>query len=286
MVLLTMAVPGGERTLVFTGDLGRRGLPYLRDAAPLPAADLILCECTYGGRRHDSAAAMAARMADVVRRTAARGGRVLIPAFSLGRTQIVAYFLQRWTREGLLPRLPVYIDSPLAAEVAAVYARHPAAFRDAAELDDPPVRYVESREESEELAAETGPCVVIASGGMCEGGRILGHLRRHVDDPRASVVLVSYQAPETVGAELLQKKPTVRFHGRTWNKWIEVVELNGFSGHADHDDLLALLGPHAAARVRLVHGEPAAADALAAALTERGFADAQPAEPGEVAAVA
>jgi metallo-beta-lactamase family protein len=110
---------------------------------------------------------------------------------------------------------------------------------------------------------------------MCDGGRIMAHLKHHLDDPRSSVVLVSYQAPHTPGAQLLELRPTVRFHGRNWNKWAEVVQVNGFSGHADHDDFLALLGPAAAAtgRVCLVHGEPPQAEALARALRERGFAD-------------
>src|SRR5581483_3729159 len=208
-----------------------------------------------------------------------------IPAFSLGRTQIVAYYLQSWMRSGLLPRLPIHVDSPLAAAVTRVHALHRDAFHDRAEHDDPPIHYVEAREDSQLLAAEGGACIIIASGGMCEGGRILQHLRRHIDDPRASIVLVSYQAAGTVGAELLQKKPTVRFHGRHWNKWAEVVEVNGFSGHADHDDLLDLLRPHAAAKVRLVHGEPAAGAAVAKALLAAGAADARPPEYGEVASV-
>jgi metallo-beta-lactamase family protein len=286
MASLSFAQAGRARRVTFTGDVGRRGLPYLRDGAPLPAADLVLCESTYGGRVHDTADSMAAKLSDLVRRSAARGGRVLIPAFSLGRTQIVAFYLQEWTRAGLLPRIPIYVDSPLAAEVAKVYAAHPAAFRDNSQLDDPPVHYIESREESDYLAEQPGPCVVIASGGMCEGGRILQHLRRNIDDPRASVVLVSYQAPDTVGAQLLEKKPTVRFHGRTWNKWIEVLELKGFTGHADHNDLLSLLATHPEAKVRLVHGEPDQAEALAAGLRDRGFRDVRAPELGEQVRVA
>ncbi len=114
------------------------------------------------------------------------------------------------------------------------------------------------------------PCVLVASGGMCDGGRILQHLRLHLDDPRTSIVLVSYQAPHSLGAQLLQMRPTVRFHGRNWNKWAEVVSINGFSGHADQDDFLALLGPALGEtdKVRLVHGEPPQAEALAAGLRQ------------------
>jgi metallo-beta-lactamase family protein len=119
------------------------------------------------------------------------------------------------------------------------------------------------------------PGVLVASGGMCEGGRIMQHLRLHLDDPRTSIVLVSYQAPQSLGAQLLQLRPTVRFHGRNWNKWAEVVSINGFSGHADHDDFLALLGPALSetGKIRLVHGEPPQAEALAADLRKLGFPD-------------
>jgi metallo-beta-lactamase family protein len=272
--------------LTFTGDLGRRGLPFVREPSPVPAADLVLSESTYGGRLHDTRQAMAAKVADVTRATVARGGRVLVPAFSLGRTQIVLHYLRRWMRDGLVPELPLVVDSPLAAAIARVHARHRDLLAAGPEDTGPPVRYVASPEEHRELARATGPAIVIASGGMCDGGRILAHLKHHLDDPRSSVVLVSYQAPHTPGAQLLELRPTVRFHGRTWNKWADVVQVNGFSGHADHADLLALLGPAAAdtGRVRLVHGEPPQAEALARALREHGFADVAVPERLETAA--
>ena len=128
-------------------------------------------------------------------------------------------------------------------DFAEVYQRYPQCLHgrcgEAAQLlIDPGVHYVRSPEKSKELCTRREPCIIVASGGMCEAGRVVPHLRHHLDDPRCAVVLVSYQAPHSVGARLLEKRPTVRFHGRTWNKWAEVVELNGFSGHADHDDFL------------------------------------------------
>jgi metallo-beta-lactamase family protein len=276
ITVLTTAHAGRTRRLTFTGDLGRRGLPFLHDPSAVPAADLIISESTYGGRRHDTVEGMAARMSAVVRRTVARDGKVLIPAFSLGRTQVVLHYLQRWMRDGVLPHLPVYVDSPLAAEIAAVYQRHAGALvQELGPAGVPPVHYFRTHEEARAVSTQREPCVIVASGGMCDGGRIVQHLRLHLDDPRCSVLLVSYQAPHSVGAQLLERRPTVRFHGRTWNKWAEVVELNGFSGHADHDDFLALLGPVAGetGKVRLVHGELPQAEALAAGLRQVGFAD-------------
>lgn len=282
MATLTLQGSGPEVSLTFTGDIGRRGLPYLHEAAPVPAADLIVCESTYGGRRHESAASMAKRLAAVVERSSSEGGVVLIPAFSLGRTQLAVHYLSRWMSEGVIPQLPLFVDSPLAADVADVYRRYPEGFLERP-TGDIRATYVRSAAESDELEERREPCIIVASGGMCEGGRILKHLRRHIDDPRATLVLISYQAPDSLGRRLLDKTPTVRFHGRNWNKWIEVVELNGFSGHADHDDLLAYLTPLAerTGKVRLVHGEPKASWALAEALDDAGFPDVDVPAPGE-----
>ena len=275
ITVLTFHYAGRTHRLTFTGDLGRRGVPFLRPPPLVPAADLILCECTYGGRLHDSLETMAAKMSKVVRGALARGGKVLIPAFSLGRTQVVLHFLQRWMRDGILPRLPIYVDSPLAADIAAVYQRYGDAFEQLPAAGLPPVHYFRSPEEAREVSMLADPCVLVASGGMCDGGRIMQHLRLHLDDPRCSIVLVSYQAPLSLGAQLLQLRPTVRFHGRTWNKWAEVASISGFSGHADRDDFLALLGSALAetGKIRLVHGEPPQAEALASELRKMGFAD-------------
>ena len=288
VVCLTAAAAGREHTITFTGDLGRRGLPYLNDPPAVPAADLLVCESTYGGRTHDTVDAMASRVAEVVTRTADRGGKLLIPAFSLGRTQVVLHFLRRWTEEGLLPRLPLYVDSPLAARISGIYARHPDGFLPGEAPGGPTPHYLASREETDDATTSPGAAIIVASGGMCDGGRILQHLRHHVDDPRASILLVSYQAPGSLGAQLLERRPTVRFVGKKWNKWAEVIQVSGFSGHADQNDFVALLGPAAAGtgRVRLVHGEPDQSAALAKTLRKHGFADVEVARREETASAA
>ncbi len=275
--MTSLTLPGATRdvTLTFTGDLGRRGLPFLRDAAPVPAGDVLVCESTYGARFHQDADSMAEAMARVVNRSADEGGVVLIPAFSLGRTQLVLHYLCRWKADGLLPDLPVFVDSPLAIDIGAVHARYPECFSRPPLGGDDDVTFIHGLEESDKLEGRRGPYILVASGGMCDGGRISKHLRQHIDDPRASLVLVSYQAPESLGRKLLEKGATVWFHGKRWNKWLEVVELNGFSGHADQADLLACLTPLAAntGKVRLVHGEPEAAGVLAGVLRHNGFDD-------------
>src|SRR5262249_32710858 len=176
---------------------------------------------------------------------------------------------------------PIFVDSPLAADVADVYRRHSEGLGDVEDADQDEldfvdggrVHYLREAAESRELSRRREPYVVVASGGMCEGGRIVHHLKEHIDVPRCSVVLVSYQAPGTPGRQLLERGPKVRLHGRTWNKWADVIDLNGFSGHADHNDLLDLLSPlvDRVQRVCLVHGEPERAEALREALVEGGF---------------
>jgi metallo-beta-lactamase family protein len=291
MVALTVAGPGRAVTITYTGDLGRRDLPLHSPPVPVPPADLLLCESTYGGRWHDPVPQTTEQLAAIVRRTVGRGGKVLIPAFSLGRTQLVLHVLLTARERGEFPPVDVFVDSPLAAAITAVYRTYPEFLppgpngpRDPATfLGGPRVHYVHTREESQELAEREGPAVVIAASGMCEAGRIVHHLKRHIDDPRASVVLVSYQAPHTAGHRLLERGPTVRIQNQVWNKWAEVDYLNGFSGHADQADFRAVLGPLAGrvGRVRLVHGEPEAAEALAAELRDAGFADVAVPQCGE-----
>ena len=273
IVAITLTHAGREYRITFSGDLGRRGLPYLREPSAVPAADLIICESTYGGKTHDTLEGMSAKMADVVKRTAARGGKILIPAFSLGRTQLVLHYLREWMASGLLPRLPLYVDSPLAHGIAIVHEEYSEFLTP--QVEEIPFEWLVSADDAWYRTTQSGSCIIVASGGMCEGGRIIQHLKHHIDDPRSTVVLVSYQAPNSLGSQLLLPLPTVRFHGRTWNKWIEVAQINGFSGHADQDDFDALLRGAAqdTRRVRLVHGEPPQMLALAGQLRGMGFAD-------------
>jgi metallo-beta-lactamase family protein len=289
---VTAAGPDRPRTLTFSGDLGRRYLPLLKSPSPLPPADVLVCESTYGNRLHTSFGETVDKLFAAVRETVARDGKVLIPAFSLGRTQLIVHILQQGLRAGKLPRVPIFVDSPLAADVADVYRAHPNSL--APEVAGPVVEghgilggdgvtYVREFEESMRLTTRPGPCVIVASSGMCDAGRIVAHLKQTIDDPRCTVVLVSYQAAGTTGRRLTEPKPTVRFAGREWNKWIQVVHLDGFSGHADRDDFLAFLSPLAGkvGTVRLIHGEREQAEALAETLRGVGFADVAVPAPGD-----
>jgi metallo-beta-lactamase family protein len=292
MVHATAAGPDRDRTLSFSGDMGRRNMPILRPTGNIPAADVLVCESTYGNRLHRSFEETVEKLFAAIRDTVEREGKVLIPAFSLGRTQLIIHVIQQGLRDGRIPPIPVYVDSPLASEVAEVYRAHPNSLSaDIAQalreghglLGGDGVTYVREFEQSALLATRPGSCVIIAASGMCDAGRIQQHLKMLVDDPRCTIVLVSFQAPGTVGRKLLEPKPTVRFQGRDWNKWIEVLHLDGFSGHADRDDFVAYLGPMAGrvGKVRLIHGEREQAEALAATLRGLGFADVAVPAPGD-----
>ena len=185
MVHVRLERSTGERRLTYTGDLGRPGLPILRDPAPIPAGDLLISESTYGGHQHEPIEATAEHLSAVVRRTADRGGKLIIPAFSVGRTQTIVYFLHQLMRAGTLPDLPIYVDSPMAVRATEAFRAHPECFNDqtlrllATHPDlfgEARVRYVEKVHESIALNGQPGPCVIISASGMCEGGRILHHL--------------------------------------------------------------------------------------------------------------
>ncbi|MBY0461162.1 MAG: MBL fold metallo-hydrolase, partial [Gemmataceae bacterium] len=283
-VHLKLDTPGGERSVTFTGDVGRRGIPILRDPEPIPACDLLITESTYGGHVHEPVDETAEKLGEVVRRTADRGGRVIIPAFAVGRTQTVVYFLHQLISAGKLPGIPIFVDSPMANRATEVFHAHPECFDDEAmELlavhpdlfGEEHVRYVESVTESVKLNRFDRPCVIISASGMCEAGRILHHLKHGVGDPRNTILIAGYQAADTLGRRLVEGRPEVRILGRLCPVKAEVVVLNGLSSHADHADLLRMLGPLVGRTkcVRLVHGEPDRAERLAEGLRGLGFAD-------------
>jgi metallo-beta-lactamase family protein len=295
MIQVHIDTPTGQRRLTFTGDVGRPGLPILRDPEPVPPCDLLISESTYGGHTHERVDETAERLGEVVKRTTERGGRVIIPAFAVGRTQTVVYFLHQLISRGTLPNIPIFVDSPMAARASEVFREHPECFDEetVALLRMQPevfgethVRYVETVNESVKLNTRTGPCVVISSSGMCEAGRILHHLKHGLSNPANTVLIAGYQAQDTLGHRLVEKRPEVRVLGRTVPVKAEIVVLNGLSSHADHGDLMRMLGALArSTRVRLVHGEPDRAAKLADGLKGVGFTDVVIPDRGETAVV-
>ncbi len=292
MIGLRIETANGERSLTFTGDLGRPGLPILRDPAKVPPADFLIAESTYGGHTHEPVEETAERLGTAFRDTARRGGKLIIPAFSVGRTQTVVYFLHQLMTAGRLPDLPIIVDSPMALRATEVFRSHPECFNDETlrllktqpELfGERRIRYVETVNESIALNYLREPCAIIAASGMCEAGRILHHLAHNIEDPRATILIVGFQAPDTLGRRLVERRPEVRILGRAFAPKAEVVVLNGLSSHADHGGLLHALEPcrARAQRVCLVHGEPERAEALAVGLRAAGFANVGAPERGE-----
>jgi metallo-beta-lactamase family protein len=224
------------------------------------------------------------QLAAVIQRTHARGGKLVIPSFALERAQQLIYSLKGLHAAGKIPRLPVYVDSPLTVNITQVFRLHPECYDSAARqileegdspFELPGLRYTASREDSQAIDRSDEPCVVIAASGMCEGGRVLHHLRNTVEDPKNTVLIVGFQAQHTLGRRIVERRPRIRIFGIERELRAEVVVLNGFSAHADQAELLEFAS---AVRERgplrdvvLVHGEPAAQDALKAQLTERGF---------------
>jgi metallo-beta-lactamase family protein len=292
MVHVRLEAPGGERTLTFTGDVGRPGLPILRDPKPIPPAQLVISESTYGGHTHEPVEETAERLGEVLRRTVDRRGKLVIPAFSVGRTQTVVYFLHQLMSAGRLPDVPIYVDSPMSVRATEVYRAHPECFdeetlemlREHPELfGEARVRYVEKQHDSVALNDHPGPCVIISASGMCEAGRVVHHLKQVVEDERSTILIVGYQAPETLGRKLVERRSEVRILGRMFKLKAEVVVLNGLSSHADHGDMMRSFAPLVGTtqRVRLVHGEMERAEKLAAGLWEMGFPDVAVPERGE-----
>jgi metallo-beta-lactamase family protein len=271
---------GQKRRLVFSGDIGRPDVPIIRDPVPLTdGADILIMESTYGNRTHPAYPESEAELERIVNETVGRGGSLLIPAFAVGRTQQIVYALHKLHSAGKIPDLPIYIDSPLATRTTEVFRLHPevydAEIRAFLLTDDDRnpfgfgrLRYTESVEESKALNGLQTPAVIISSGGMLEGGRILHHLRNRIEDPRTTILFTSWQAPNTLGRRLVEKAQVVRIFGEEFQVRAKVEVLPGFSGHADRDGLLAFVRAMGKKpqQTFIVHGEADASADLAAAL--------------------
>jgi metallo-beta-lactamase family protein len=292
-VVLDCSANGGTRRLVFSGDIGRAGLPIIRDPEPPEGADGVIMESTYGDRDHLSVDGARERLATVVRETAARGGRILVPAFAVGRTQELVYELHQLARDGKIPAIPIYIDSPLAADATTVFEMHPEIFdrteefvtRISALFRFDLVHYTRDVAESKALNQAIGPMIIIAASGMAESGRILHHLLHGAGNPRNTILIVGFQAEHTLGRRIVERRPTVRIFGDDVPLRARVEVIDGYSAHADRGELAAWLNAvrdrsRALGPVWLVHGEPPAQAALADRLRARGFAVECPA-PGE-----
>lgn len=267
------------KRVVFTGDLGRYGMPLLVDPAPVEMADALIIESTYGNRVHPPVADMKDDLLRIITSAYQKGGRVIIPAFSLGRTQQVVYHLNELFNENKLPRIPIYVDSPLSNRCTAIHRRYQE------HLDDDvnktlrhdidvfgfeTLRYTESPQQSMELNDRSGPFVVISASGMCESGRILHHLKHAISHERNTVVLIGYQAPGTLGWRIAERQPYVRIHDTEFAVKAKIEQLGGLSAHADVNDFKKWLDQSTETgdfdKAFIVHGEKDGAEGMASLL--------------------
>lgn len=286
---VTIERPGKETVrIVFSGDLGRPNMPILKDPEPYPPCEYVLTESTYGDRLHEPIGDMETQLADIIKETRRRGGRLVIPAFSVGRTQNIIYFLQSIFSRGDIKPIPTYVDSPLSRRATHVYFDHPECFDEETlaflknEDEDrmSNFHYVESVDESKSLNDLPNPVIIISSSGMCEAGRILHHLKRVVEDPKNVICIVGYMAEHTLGRRLVEKEKSIRIFGQNYDLKAGVIKMNGFSAHADQAGIVHSLShlKDTLKKVILIHGEETQSRPLKEKLHEEGHANVEIAE--------
>jgi metallo-beta-lactamase family protein len=269
----------GVTRLVFSGDLGRSNMPILRDPSPMPECDALIVESTYGGRIHDNPQDMKEKLCQQILLAVQRSGKVIIPSFSVGRTQTLIYYLEQLVRQGRLPHIPIFIDSPLSVDATEIFRTHPECYDQAAKgelkefgdiLGDSCCEFIHSVEQSKNLNDYKKPCVIIAASGMCEAGRILHHLANGISEPRNTILIVGFQAMNTLGRRIVDRVPEVRIFGRMYPLKAHVKTLNGFSSHADAAEFRHWLKGHGETtkQVFIVHGEPEQQEGLEMILKE------------------
>jgi metallo-beta-lactamase family protein len=273
-IVLDIQENGRSYRFWFSGDIGRFKLPLLRDPVMPDHPDYLMMECTYGDRPHGDPEEAYREFRDVVLTTFKRGGKVIIPSFAVGRTQEIVYSLHRMEDDGELPSIPVYVDSPLAVNASEIFQEFPQYFDDETQkfvaagrhpaLNFKSLTYIHSVEESKALNDRHEPMVIISASGMAETGRILHHLANNIEDPRNTIMIVSWQAPDTLGRRLAEREKKVKIFGETYFRRADVVTIGGLSAHAGQEALLSYAQAACGnlKQIFLVHGEPRAEEAF------------------------
>lgn len=266
-VSLEIEEKGRKIRFWFSGDIGRYNLPLLRDPVLPTHADYMIMESTYGDKSHSNPELAFLEFRDVVKRTLERGGKLIVPAFAVGRTQELVYDLNQMMFDGDVPRAPVYVDSPLAVNATDVFKRHLECFDDETRkfveearhpaLDFKMLTYIRSVDESKALNERTDPMIIISASGMAENGRILHHIKNNIENPKNTICIVSWQAPDTLGRRLADRESEVRIYGETYKRKCDVATIGGLSGHAGQDLLVkyATGVKGSVKQIFLVHGE-------------------------------
>lgn len=273
---------GAERRLLFTADVGRYGTPILRDPHPVPAAaDFVITESTYGGKRHAPMSEVEPQLLDAAKHVVDRRSRLIFPSFAVGRTQTILWYFNKLIRERRIPPIHIYVDSPMGVEVSRIHVEHRDAYDDETRamigredlFGEKLVTFASSGQQSRQINNDRGPCVIIASSPTCEFGRVLHHLRHSVENPQDMVVFTGWIPPQTLGRRLQEGQPRVRILDRWYDVKCQVRTLHGLSAHADGDELLRFLGPAITPGktvAYVVHGEIDQAEAMAERMIAAG----------------
>ena len=282
--VFTFSQNGKSMSVAAGGDLGRKNLPILRDPQPLPDIDYLVIESTYGHRLHDPINTAKDKLVEAVNKTVKRGGKIIIPAFAIERTQELIYILHLLNDEGRIPKIPIYVDSPMATNATAIFRVHQECYDEETRLaflnhhKNPfgfnELRYITNVEESKALNSHTEPEIIISSSGMCEAGRILHHLANNIENPNNTILIVGFMAQDTLGRRIKEQHEKVRIFGDEYRLNAEVVTLNTFSAHADYNDITEQIAPLNSGRLKeifLVHGETDAQTNLKKILESKGY---------------
>ncbi len=275
---------GQKMKVAFSGDLGRKNLPIIRDPGMIPPVNYLVMESTYGDRLHDPVEKAMDTLEEIINKTVKRGGKIIIPSFAVGRSQELVYFIHLLHDQKRIPRLPIYVDSPMATNATSIFRVHQECYdqetRDAfiTHHKNPfgfnDLRYVTNEEESKQLNKLIEPIIIISSSGMCEHGRILHHLKHNIEDSRNTILIVGYMAQNTLGRRIVERQPEVRIFGDMKELKAQVVVMDALSAHADYQDILeyiARLDYHKLKEIFLVHGEPESQKHLKTLLKEKGY---------------
>ncbi len=280
MIEFDVATNDGNRKLLFSGDIGQWNKPIIRDPTLFEQADYVVMESTYGDRDHADGGDIEQQLERVICDTVKRGGNVVIPTFAIERAQELIYFISRLAHAGRIPYLDVFLDSPMAVDVMEVFRNYRECFdKETWELinsNEPPLRFpglkmVRSAQDSKAINQHQKPCIIMSTSGMCTAGRIKHHLRKNIGRAESTILFVGYQAHGTLGRQIVEGNPMVRIHGRQWKVKAHIERIDGFSGHADRRALLRWVGnlKRAPRQVFLTHGDEAASQQLATAITQQ-----------------
>jgi metallo-beta-lactamase family protein len=284
MIKLDIGQGEARRSIVFSGDIGRWDRPMLHDPSVFSRTDYIVMESTYGDREHRGTHEISRDLEEIINAAFAAGGNIIVPAFALQRAQEVLYYLNLLRMDGRIPDLPVYLDSPMAIKIIEVFKRHSELFdsdmkellrRHLSPFDFPGLKMVETVEESKSLNNIKGTAMIIAGSGMCTGGRIKHHLVNNISRPECTIMFTGYQAEGTLGRQIVEGARSVRIHGQPWPVRARIVQVQGFSAHADRDELLRWLSKLTVnpKRIFITHGEKEAAESFSRFLKEKTGCD-------------